>query len=257
MKKKFFSVLQSAAWCLIMLAFPVASGVIAAITKMGTVETLFLQGVFMAVSLIIPAIIVLTGKWKIKEIGFGRFDRTSFKQLAFFLPFLLIFVPVAIRGFSVRSTGYFFGALFLYFFVGVAEEVYFRGIIPFILKKEFSLLWTIILSSLLFGMGHVASAFTANNGWEIVLTVLNAVLFGFMAIETAVIAKNIIPGIIIHFLFDFETKIIVMSGQELLVAECVRGAVMTLITIWLAVVILTQKTDSRNGKKVTNPGLSE
>lgn len=241
MKRKTLAVLQSALLCIIMLAFPIASGVFAVVMELGTIETLFLQGGFMAASLSIPAVMVLTGKCKIKEIGFDRIDRVSFKRLGCWLPFLLIFVPVAIRGFSVRSTGYFFGVLFLYSFVGVAEEVYFRGIIPFILKKEFSLLWVIILSSFLFGVGHVATAFTASSGWEIALTVLNALLFGFMAIESAIVANNIFPGILIHFLFDFETKIITMSGQELFVAECIRGAIMTLLAIWLTVTIFKNK----------------
>lgn len=237
MKKKFLSLLQSALFCVILLAFPIASGVLATVMKMGTVETLFLQGGFMAASLILPAIFVLAGKWNIREIGFDRFDKTSFKRLLFYLPFLLIFVPVTIRGFAVQSTDYFFGVLFLYLFVGLAEEVYFRGIIPFFLKKRFSLLWVILLSSIVFAVGHLATAFTATNGWEIFLTVLNALLFGLMAIELATVAKNILPCVVIHFLFDFETKIVVMSGRELLLAECVRGAILTLLALWLALTI--------------------
>lgn len=51
------------------------------------------------------------------------------------------------------------------------------------------------------------------------------------------LAANIIPAIFIHFLFDFETKMVGMSGNELLIAESVRGVLMFFMAIWLAVVI--------------------
>ena len=241
MKNKVLSILKSVLWCVIMLVFPIVSGFIVTALKMGTVEGLFLQGGFMAAALVVPLIMVLVGKWNYSDIGFDKFDKASAKRLLFYLPFVLIFIPVAISVFYIKSTGYFFGVLFLYLFVGLSEEVYFRGIIPYVLKKDFSLIGVIVVSSIIFGIGHLTTAFTSNDGLEIALTVLNAFIFGFMAIELAIIANNIIPGIIIHFLFDFETKIIVMSGKELLIAECVRGAVMVVIAVWLALIIYKNK----------------
>ena len=224
-----------------MLIFPITSGVIATVAKLDVVETLVLQGGFMAASLIIPVAIIISGKWHFEDVGLNRFDSASNKRLFYYLPFVLIFVPVAVRGFTVTSIEYFFGALFLYLMVGIAEEVYFRGIIPMILRRDYNIVGVIVISSIIFGLGHVASAFTSNDALEIGLSVLNALIFGFMAIELAIIAKNIIPGIIIHFIFDFETKIIIMSGQELMIAELVRGAIMVLIAVWLALVIYKNK----------------
>ena len=70
-----------------------------------------------------------------------------------------------------------------------------------------------------------------------ILTVINALIFGFLTIEMYMLCKSIIPGMFIHFLFDFETKFILMNGNNLLIAEIIRGTVMTLIAIYFAIVL--------------------
>ena len=62
-----------------------------------------------------------------------------------------------------------------------------------------------------------------------------------MAMEMTLLAANILPAILIHFLFDFETKLVVMSGRDLLIAESVRGALMFIFAVWLAAVIHREK----------------
>lgn len=59
--------------------------------------------------------------------------------------------------------------------------------------------------------------------------------------EITILSSNIIPAILLHFLFDFETKIVVINGKELLIAEIVRGTFMLIIACWLYVVICKQK----------------
>ena len=159
------------------------------------------------------------------------------KRVFYFIPLLVIFVPVAVKGFYVKSIGYVFGSLFLYLFVGISEEIYFRGIIARYLKEEFSTKGILIVSTFIFAIGHIATAFTANNVFEIALTVLNALIFGWLAMEITIVSSNIIPAILLHLLFDFETKIAVMNGRELLMAESARGTLMFIIACWLSRVI--------------------
>ena len=66
---------------------------------------------------------------------------------------------------------------------------------------------------------------------------LNAFIFGWLAMEITILSSSIVPAIMIHFFFDFETKIIVMNGRDLLIAESVRGTLMFMIAIWLAIAI--------------------
>lgn len=225
---------KSILWCVCILLFPIFSRVLSAVFSLGTVETLLLQGVFMLLSLLVPACFLLTKKWGRSDIGFAEADARGCKKAYYFLPLIAVLLPASVRGFSLGSAAYVLGNLFLYASVGVAEEVYFRGIIPNCLRKAFSPGGVILLSAVIFGTGHIASAFTAGSGLEVFLTVLNAFIFGWLAIEMTLLAGNIVPAVILHFLFDFETKIAVISGNELLIAECVRGAVMVAAAIWLA-----------------------
>ena len=234
---KFKAILFSLLWCLIILAFPIASGVIASISKLDKISTIILQGSFMLLSLVVPLVFLLTKKWNFKEIGFNKITKEGAKNVLYFLPLLLIFIPCSVQGFHVESIEYFFAILYLYLFVGIAEELYFRGIIPYYLGKAFDIKWIVIISSLIFGLGHSATILTDGNIAMMILTVINALIFGFLTIEMYMLCKSIIPGMFIHFLFDFETKFIRMNGNKLLIAEIIRGAVMTLIAIYFAIVL--------------------
>lgn len=237
MKNKILVIFKSMLWCLVILLFPIISGALSVIFSLDTVITLFLQGTFMVMALIPPAILVFSGKWHWSEIGFKKMNVRNCKRVFYFIPLLVIFVPVAVKGFYVKSIGYVFGSLFLYLFVGISEEIYFRGIIARYLKEEFSTKGILIVSTFIFAIGHIATAFTANNVFEIALTVLNALIFGWLAMEITIVSSNIIPAILLHFLFDFETKIAVMNGRELLMAESARGTLMFIIACWLSRVI--------------------
>ncbi len=241
MKHKVLAICKSFLWCFVILIFPIASGAVSVIFALDTVTTLFVQGIFMTMALIVPAILVFTGKWQWKDVGFASFDYKACKRVVYFFPALVIFAPVAVKGFYVKSIGYVIGSFFLYLFVGISEEVYFRGIIPQYLKKEFSAKGIVLWSTLIFGIGHVATAFTGSNVCEIALTVLNAFIFGWLAMEMTIISSNIIPAALVHFLFDFETKIVAMNGKELLIAEMIRGIMMFIIAGWFAGVLYKKR----------------
>lgn len=241
MKGKWAALGKSLLWCLIMLLFPIVSGTLSAVLSLGTVETLFLQGFFMLLAAVPPIAFVLRGAWRWKDIGLAGFDAERCKKVLYFLPLLVIYVPAAMKGFAVKSPGYILGNLFLYLSVGISEEVYFRGIVPNYLKKEFTARGTVLLSTLIFGIGHIAAALSGMDLFETVLTVLNAFIFGWLAMEMTMIASNIIPAVLVHFLFDFETKVVAMSGRDLLAAECLRGTLMLILAVWLTIFVHRQR----------------
>lgn len=241
MNSKLKAVLLSILWCVIILLFPVASGVIATVFHFEKIATIILQGSFMLLSLVVSAIFLLLKKWSFKDIGFGKITKEGLRNVLYFIPIILIFVPCAIKGFEAESTMYFFAVFYLYLFVGIAEEVYFRGIIPCYLGKAFDIKWVIIISSLIFGLGHSVTVLTDGDILMMVLTMVNALIFGFMAVEMYFLCGSVVPGMIIHFLFDFETKFILMNGNDLLIAEIIRGAIMALIAVWFAISLHKKK----------------
>ena len=235
--RKFKAIILSILWCVFILFFPIASGVIASIAKLDNITTIILQGSFMLLSLVVPLVFLLTKKWNFKEIGFNKITKERAKNVLYFLPLLLILIPCSVQGFRVESIEYFFANLYLYLFVGIAEELYFRGIIPYYLGKAFSTKWIIIISSLIFALGHSVTILSNYDVIMMIFIIINALIFGVMAIEIYMLCKSIIPVMIVHFLFDFETKFILMNGNDLLIAEILRGTVMTLIAIYFAIVL--------------------
>ncbi len=238
MKLKTFFI--SLLWGLLIILFPVVSAVIAAVLGLDSIQTLFLQGGFMLLGLLPPCIMLISGRWSAKELSLAKPQREGCRSVLYFLPFLLLLVPASVRGFDVKSAEYLLGNLFMYTAVGVAEELYFRGIVPRFLSKAFSQKAVVVLSTLIFGIGHVATAFAASSALEVALTVVNALLFGLVTIALSRIVKSIIPGMALHFLFNFETKITVIAGNELLYAELVRGTVLFALGVWLCVLLKRQ-----------------
>ena len=63
--------------------------------------------------------------------------------------------------------------------------------------------------------------------------------------EMALISSSIMPAVLVHFFFDFETKIVAMDGEGLLIAEGVRGALMFVIAGWLTIIAHGQGRTAR------------
>lgn len=238
---KTITILKAVAWGILALLFPVASGVLVTVLKLGAVSSLCTQAACIALSLVIPALLVMRGKMRWRDIGIANFNAAGCKRSLYFLPLLLMFIPAAVCGFTIKSIPYLLGNLALYAFVGLSEEVFFRGVIPGALGKAFKPPFVMLLSTVIFSVGHAAGALGGRDGLDIALTVFNALIFGLLAMEITLLSGNICIACIVHFLFDFETKIAAMNSASLLLAECARGAVMTLLVVWLAFVLKSQK----------------
>ena len=235
MKEKIRNITVCTLIGIFVIIFPVISGVIVGITKMEGNNILFLQASFMLLPIIVFIILTLLKKINRKDIRLVV--DVNKKNYLYYLPVALVYVPVLVGGFVWKGSTYFLANLLLYLSVGIAEELYFRGIIPHLLEKEFKKESVILISSLIFGLGHAASAFTNNNPIVVILTILNALIFGFLAICLLYKTKTIVPLMIIHFLFDFETKFIALEGNALSIAEGVRGAIMFIYGIILFILI--------------------
>ncbi|WP_207650765.1 CPBP family intramembrane glutamic endopeptidase [Sporobacter termitidis] len=138
-----------------------------------------------------------------------------------------------IAGVNLSNAGYIMATLLFTLGVGIAEELYFRGIILRLLRRNFSALGAVFLSALIFGGGHASGAFVESNPVMVLLSILNAFLFGWVAAEIALMTKNIIPLMIFHCLFDFFTYQMLASGKETVIIYAVRGTMMTIAAFYL------------------------
>ncbi len=233
--KRAKSVVVSTLWAVIVIAFPVSSGVVIVVSKLNAINSRLIQAAFMCLSMAVPFLYCKFMNIDPKEIMLKEFDQNGVKTCLYYIPLIIVLLPLIITGVNLSNTHYTLAVLLFTLSVGMAEELYFRGIILRLLSENFSALPTIFIATLIFGIGHVSSAFMESNPVMILLTVINALLFGWLATEVALITKNIIPLMIFHCLFDFFTYQMLATGNVMIVAYTVRGTLMTIVAIYLLI----------------------
>lgn len=248
MKNSFTCLLHSLLWVVIFLLFPICSSPLVLVFNLDYTATLFVQGGFIALSLVPIIICVLLKKWKWQEIGFGKFSLNTSKKKLFLVSLILIYIPVAMQGFYLRSVPYFLGNLFLYLFVAIAEELYFRGLIPHILSKKFSNTSSMIISVIIFGLAHTFLSFTSPDILTFILNILTSLIFGWFAIEITALCGNIVPAIIVHFIFDFEGKIVAMDSNMLFITQIVRIGIMLIFSIIFTTLVFKKNKDAKTNE---------
>ena len=209
---KIKSILLSIAWTIVILIFPVTSGVIAVIFRLNQIMILLIQGCFMLLSLTIPAIYIYKRKIHIKDIGFLKIESVNITEILLFIPLVICELPLLFTGVNFKGFTYVSALIFFTLMVGISEELYFRGIILKLLKDNFPIKQAIVISALIFGIGHIASALSGASTFYVFLQIINAIVFGILAAEIVIITKSLFSTIIWHFVFNFINHITLATG---------------------------------------------
>ena len=204
-------VLSSLVFSLVLMIFPVASGVIVVMNDMDAIQSYWLQGAFMMLSLAVPVVFMWITKIKPAQIGLIRMEKGSIKTVLYFVPvfaakigFLLYGINHDIR--TITALAFFTIA------IGLSEEVFFRGVILKKLRTCFTIKQTVILSSVFFAAVHASQAFSGAGIIMVALTIINALIFGIVASEIVMLTKSIVPVIIWHTLYDFINWLSLANG---------------------------------------------
>lgn len=238
------SIVFSFIWAVLVIAFPVASGVIVVVSKADAISSRLIQTAFMCMSMVIPFIYLKVKNIPKKEILLTGIDKNGVKTCLFYLPLIVILLPMIVTGVNISNIGYTLVTLLFTLSVGIAEELYFRGIILRLLGKNFSTLPAVFISFIIFGIGHASGAFVESSLMMVLFAILNALLFGWLAAETALITKNIIPLMIFHWLFDFFTYQMLATGNTIIIVYAVRGTLMTIAAVYL-LIKLKKKSENK------------
>jgi len=192
---------------LIPIFFAVLSGVISAVYSLGVSQMLITQTLSFGISILIGFLLMKKSKLGYQAFGFKGFDFKTNPKVLYFLPLIVAEILPFMNGFDQSVSLIQIGLLFLFAaVVGINEELFFRGLMLKVLSIK-GVKYAIIVSSLLFGIGH---AFTALGGSEplyVVILIIFAGLFGLVCAEIVVMTKSIIPLIIWHGLHDFIANI--------------------------------------------------
>src|ERR1035437_3185512 len=229
------SVASSVLWAVIVIAFPVTSGVIVVASKADPTASRLIQAAFIYISIVIPIVYCRIKKIALKDLLLTGIDRAGVKRSLYYLPLIVVLLPTIVSGVDLSDTGHVLATLLFTLGVGIAEELYFRGMILRFLGKSFGPLPVVFISMLIFGISHVSGAFVAGSLVIVLLLIVNAFLFGWGAAGTALITKNIVPLMVFHCLFDFFTYQMLATGNELILIYAVRGTLMTIVAVYLLI----------------------
>ena len=162
------------------------------------------------------------------------------KTCLYYVPLIVVLLPTIVCGVRLSHTSHVLATLLFTLGVGMAEELYFRGIILRLLGKSFGPLPVVFISALIFGAGHASGAFVEKSVALVLLSILNALLFGWIAAETVLLTKNLVPLMIFHCLFDFFTYQTLATGNAKIMAYVLRGALMTIVAVYLLIKLKQQ-----------------
>jgi membrane protease YdiL (CAAX protease family) len=229
---KLRAVLSSLIFSIVLMIFPVASGVIVVMNDMDAIQSYWLQGVSMMLSISVPAIYMWITNMKPAQIGFIGIEKGSIKTVLYFLP--VIAAKMGFLFYGINHDIHTIMALaFFTIAIGLSEEFYFRGIVLRKLRICFTIKQTVILSSVFFAAVHASQAFSGAAIFMVALTVINALLFGIVASEIVVLTKSIISVIIWHMLYDFINWIALIQGTIEIVLIIIQSVIMIAYAIYL------------------------
>lgn len=192
----------------LMVLFPVCASMIIQINHITNDTTVYaIQAAFFGLASLIGLVI-----YKKRRHQYETSLVATKKELLWFLPLLISEIVVFSAGIQLEQDILLYVCLILFtVFVGISEEVFFRGIIFNILKDK-GIRYAVVASSILFGVLHLANLAGGARIEYTVLQVFFAFLFGVVAAQISVLSQSLLPAIIWHFSHDL---IAFMTGNEL------------------------------------------
>jgi len=231
-KSKLRAILSSLVFSVILMIFPVTSGVIVVMNGMDAIQSYWMQGVFMMLSIAVPVVFMWITKMKPAQIGFTRVEKGSIKTVLYFVPIIASKIGFLIFGVD-SNTQTIIALAFFTIMIGLSEELYFRGIILRKLRSCFTIKQTVILSSVFFAAVHASQAFSGTGIIIVTLTIINALIFGVIASEIVILTRSIIPVIIWHVLYDFINWISVAKGTTEVTLIMIQSVIMVVYAYYL------------------------
>lgn len=225
-------VIAAVFWALQLLVFYFIAGYTVSITKALPVEAMLIRAVCVFAACLLAVVYIWRSAHSISDYGFNRLTKTDLRRILFFLPILAIEAVPLFAGFRDNADlAYITAVLACTLCVGFAEEVYFRGFVLNILKAK-GIRFSIVVSSIIFGLGHLINIAGGTGFAETVLQIFFAFLFGFVCAEIVVITGSIVPAILWHFIHDFLAYITDEGSTSFIIAA---AFIQTVILITFAV----------------------
>lgn len=177
-----------------------------------------------------------------RDIGLGVPSQTSAGRMWFYLPLLILVAIPLLEGFRIDLTATKALAICAFaLFVGLIEEILFRGMLLRHLMATMRPIWAVLISALTFGAGHGFSLLVGLNALDTALQIINAIIVGLVFTLVVLATGNLHAVIVAHVLYNAVVMFSPPSGGVLHLAV---GAVILLVYgYWLLRLIRSHVLD--------------
>ncbi|MBO7486239.1 MAG: alpha/beta fold hydrolase [Spirochaetaceae bacterium] len=199
---KYKLILKTIIALLILLVFFFAQGAVVVVNHLeGTKSALIRGGIIWL--LVISTLLYFTVKYKnISILGFRSPKHGSSRMFLFYIPLLLIAFLHFVAGLDIEAgVDLFVANLFLALSIGMAEEIFFRGIICNIWLEK-SPVKAMVISSVLFGVCHLMNIAGGAGIVSTLLQICFAVIYGLVFALIRIRSNSLIPCVLLHTLHD-------------------------------------------------------
>ena len=221
-----------------LLLFFFVQGAIVVITKMEGVQSAIVRGTVIWSLVVITLVYFIIRYGEISMLGFRKVKKGTAKKVLYYTPLLLIaFLPLAAGVDLEEGAAFLFANLFLTLGIGMAEEIYFRGIICNLWLKQ-GVVKAMLLSSVLFGMSHILNVAGGADFLATILQICFAFVYGMVFTLIFIEGNSLIPCVLMHALHDFCSFI---SAEGSMQSDMILGAVQFVILLAYFLYMLYQR----------------
>ena len=232
---KLKALLKALLFGLIMCLFLVASALIAKGLKLSANRTYVFQGCFMLLSIMVPLLYAGSKDITGANLGLNKPTKKSFKNVLFYIPFLVALIPLIIVFNKNASMKSMVVAMFFYGCVAIAGEVYFRGLVQGILRKEFSIIPLVVICGLIYAACNAYYAVRLTNMKHIAILVIGSMAVGGVATMIIEAKGNILFLIILDALYFFLTACYDLPGKKLVLGQGICLAILFIYGVYMLV----------------------
>ena len=254
-KHPYLSAVLLALLCTFMTGLGVA---VSQILELESNNQLVVTTLFLLISIAIGLVIMKKSRFSLSDYGFGKGIKHSGRKMVWYIPLIVMELLPFAAGLDMEISASQYILLLLFTVaVGFNEEIYFRGLaLKFMSEK--GLKKAILLSSLIFGILHLANAFNGKNTLYLILQMLFAFLVGFVLAEIVSITKSLWAVIIWHGAHDYIASI---TGDALdqmaLIILGIQVAILIAYAIYLWAAIGRDAKEEKNPFPIAGEGRSK
>ena len=221
-------ILKTALATAVLLLFFFAQGAIVVIMEIDGVPSLLIRGAVIWALVVITLAYYIIRYKEISGLGFRGMEQGAARRMLYFAPLLLIALSPLAAGVDLKDgAAFLFANLFLTLGIGMAEEIYFRGIICGAWLER-GVGKAMIISSVLFALSHFLNIAGGAELGETVLQICFALVYGMVFALIFTESGSILPCVLLHALHDFCSFI---SGKASAQFEIILGAVQFIVLL--------------------------